>query len=522
MTMNAPALATTDQKSNIRADFLNLLERLDDVVTARPWLVLVAIVPLWTIYALVSNGTSDIATDTVEAYSWGRELMWGFYKHPPFWSWVAHGWFALFPVASWSAYLLSTINVVAGIYFVRRIAAFFLPDAASQWSAALVLALMPVYTFLTMLFNANTIQLSVWPAAVWAFLAMMERPEPRRATLAGLLMAVTLLSKYNALLLLACLFAASFLHPNARKFWRSNLPFFAALGFLPLTLMHLWWLIQNNFMPFHYFHSEELYPFSRSIPSAFAFIIAMLLYSLPALLALVVAARTMRVAWPKLAMMPVLAILTFGPTVQSAVACAALQTKCSGLWGMQNLFTVPIFVIALLPAFVGAVALRRIWRINAAFLLVTLLISPIVALVTFQAHTRPATSPRTEIAMKLTRWWHHKFDTRWQIVGGNDTFSMGAAFASPDHPVFYLNAMPAATPWITPALTKAKGALYICKADNALCIRDAKAAAGTHAQWLQMSAAKHFWGLTAPRRHFIIVVQPPEDTRGQSATLRAG
>lgn len=514
MTMNAPALAATDQKANISAKIFTALERLDDTVTARPWLVLAAIVPLWTIYALISNGTSDIATDTAEAYSWGRDMMWGYYKHPPFWSWVAHVWFAVFPVSSWSAYLLSTVNVVAGIYFVRRIAAYFLPDTASQWSAALVLGLMPVYTFLTMLFNANTIQLSVWPAVVWAFLAMMDRLEPKRAALAGLLMAIALISKYNALLLLACLFAASFLHPKARKFWRSNMPFYAALGFLPLTLMHLRWLIQNDFLPFHYFHSEELYPFSRSIPSAFGFIIAMLLYSIPGLLALVVAARTLRVAWPKLAMMPVLAILTFGPTTESAVACAALQTKCSALWGMQNLFTVPIFVIALLPAFVGAVALQRIWRINAAFLLVTLLISPIVAFITFEAHSRPATSPRTEIAMKLTRWWHRQYGSRWQIVGGNDTFSMGAAFSSPDHPKFYLNAMPAATPWITPALTKAKGALYICKANNALCITDAKAAAGAGAQVLNMSAAKHFWGITAPRRDFIIVVEPPEAAKG--------
>ena len=513
MTMNAPALAATDQKANFKANFLNALKNLDDIVTARPWLVLVAMVPLWTLYAIVSNGASDIATDTVEAYSWGRQMMWGYYKHPPFWSWVAHGWFVIFPVATWSAYLLSTVNVVAGLYFVRRIAAYFLPDRASQWSATLVLALMPVYTFLTMIFNANTIQLSVWPAAAWAFLAMMEKLEPRRAALAGLLMALTLLSKYNALLFLACLFAASIVHPNARKFWRSSLPFYAALGFLPLTLMHLWWLIQNNFMPFHYFHNEELYPFSRSIPSGIAFIIAMVLYTLPALLALVVAGRTLRVSWPKLAMMPVLAILTFGPTAESALACAALQTKCSGLWGMQNLFTVPIFVIALLPAFVGAVALRRIWRINAVFLLVTLLISPLVAVLTFQAHTRAANSPRTEIAMKLTRWWHQKYGARWQIVGGNDIFSMGSAFSSPDHPVFYLNSMPAATPWITPAFTRARGALYICKADNALCVSDARAVAGAHAQLLQMSAAKHFWGLTAPRRDFIIVVQPPEGAK---------
>ncbi len=510
MTLEAAALAATKPQTRLKDNCLQVLARLDDIVTAQPWLVLLAFVPLWTIYAVISNGAADIHTDTAEAYSWGREMLWGYYKHPPFWSWIAHDWFAVFPISSWSAYLLSTVNVALGLYFVRRVAAYFLPDTASQWSATLALALMPVYTFLTMLFNANTIQLSVWPATAWTFLAMMEKLEGRRAALAGLLMACALLSKYNALLFLACLFAASLVHPNGRKFWTSSLPFFAALGFLPLTLMHLWWLVQNNFLPFHYFHGEEIYPYARSIPSALGFLVAMVLYSLPALLALVVASRTMRVAWPKLAMMPVLAILTFGPTTTSAVACAALQTKCSALWGMQNLFTVPIFVITLLPAFVGAVALRRMWRINATFLAVTLVISPIVAVATFEAHTRAANSPRTELALKLTEWWHQNVGGRWKIVGGNDIYSMGAAFSSPDHPVFDLNVMPLATPWITPALAKAQGALYICKSDDALCIAKAKEATGPQAELLTMSAAKRLWWLIAPRRHFVIVVQRPQ------------
>ncbi|MBV1707203.1 MAG: glycosyltransferase family 39 protein [Hyphomicrobiales bacterium] len=510
MTMEAAALAATKPQARPKDNFLQLLARLDDLVTARPWLVLIAFVPLWTIYAVVSNGAADIHTDTAEAYSWGREMMWGYYKHPPFWSWIAHDWFAVFPIKPWSAYLLSTVNVALGLYFVRKVAAYFLADEASQWSAALLLALMPVYSFLTMLFNANTIQLSVWPATAWAFLAMMDKLEARRAALAGLLMACALLSKYNALLFLGCLFFASLVHPNRRKFWASSLPFFAALGFLPLTLMHFLWLVQNNFLPFHYFHGEEIYPFSRSIPSSLGFLVAMVLYSLPAMLALAVAARSLRIAWPKLAMMPVLAILTFGPTATSAVACAALQTKCSALWGMQNLFTVPIFMITLLPAFVGAVALRRIWRINATFLAVTLVISPIVAVATFEAHTRAANSPRTELALKLTHWWHQNVGGRWKIVGGNDIFSMGAAFSSPDHPVFDLNVMPLATPWITPALAKAQGALYICEVGDAVCIAKGKEAAGPQAELLHMSAVKRLWGLTAPRRHFVIVVQRPQ------------
>src|SRR5262249_41627140 len=68
--------------------------------------VLIAYVAIWTIYGVLAKASQGVHYDMAELAAWARELAWGYWKHPPFAAWVVYGWFALFPVADWSFYLL--------------------------------------------------------------------------------------------------------------------------------------------------------------------------------------------------------------------------------------------------------------------------------------------------------------------------------------------------------------------------------------------------------------------------------
>src|ERR1700736_1453982 len=75
--------------------------------------VLLAYVPVWTLYGVLSKGSHVLHFDMAEMVAWSRELALGYPKHPPFGAWIAAAWFAIFPVTDWAFYLLAM--TVAGL-----------------------------------------------------------------------------------------------------------------------------------------------------------------------------------------------------------------------------------------------------------------------------------------------------------------------------------------------------------------------------------------------------------------------
>jgi Dolichyl-phosphate-mannose-protein mannosyltransferase len=87
----------------------------------------------------ISHAVGDLHNDVLEAYAWGKELQFGYHKHPPFWAWAAYLYFSIFPKTAWSGYLLGSINAAIGLGCTWLIARRYLP---STRSTASVLCLM--------------------------------------------------------------------------------------------------------------------------------------------------------------------------------------------------------------------------------------------------------------------------------------------------------------------------------------------------------------------------------------------
>jgi 4-amino-4-deoxy-L-arabinose transferase-like glycosyltransferase len=476
-------------------------------------IVLVIFVALWTTYEIVAHGSGDVHNDMAEAWAWGKELQLGYFKHPPFWAWVTYAWFQVFPIEDWSAYLFTALNSAIGIYCVARCNEYFVADRRLAHALAWLLILVPAYTFLAMKMNANTIHLSLWPAIAWAFLAMMERPSAPLALLLGLLGSCAVLSKYNAALFLLCVFAASIVHPAARRFWSSPLPFVVALGGLPIVALHAWWLATNDYLPFRYFeHLQNQTPMG-ALRGALLFLVAETLYALPALAALLALGRGAGLAAKRFSphgMNAALLVLALGPLLLSAWFGAAFRTRTPALWGLQNLFLMPALAAQFTRCGDVDRLRRRVLALVVVFLIAAALVSPIVAWAKFNYGDRSAIDPRSQLARELTHWWRTRYSKPLRIVGGNESYALAATFYSPDHPSYYISRDRRLTPWITDARLAEEGALFICNELDDACENEAKTVSADRGEEKKISAVKEFLGRMGQNFDFSFFVIPPK------------
>src|SRR5208282_111537 len=115
----------------------------------------------WTVYATLSNDGA-LHQDMVEAYSWGREFQLGYYKHPPLWAWIAGAWFEVFPRTNWAFYLLANLNSGIAVLGVWQLVGLF-TEGKQRLNATLLILFIPFYTIQGHQYNANFIQVSLWP-----------------------------------------------------------------------------------------------------------------------------------------------------------------------------------------------------------------------------------------------------------------------------------------------------------------------------------------------------------------------
>src|SRR5262249_33490007 len=161
--------------------------------------------------------------DMTEAWAWGKEFQLGYAKHPPFTAWVVGLWFAIMPRTNWSFFLLSGLNIAVALAGVWMLASIFL---ATRGRMASILFLMPTPSFSlwVLRFNVTAPLISPWPWTTYFFLRSLETRRIDFSLCAGLVGAMTLLTKYYSLVLLATLLLVAILHPERRRYFASPAP----------------------------------------------------------------------------------------------------------------------------------------------------------------------------------------------------------------------------------------------------------------------------------------------------------
>jgi 4-amino-4-deoxy-L-arabinose transferase-like glycosyltransferase len=436
---------------------------------------------LWTVYASFSS-PGPVHRDMIEAYAWGREFQLGYYKHPPFWAWIAGAWFELFPRTNWAFYLLASLNSAIAVAGVWKLNGLF-AAGATRLSATLLLLLLPFYTIQGHQFNANYIQLSLWPWTVYFFLLSMVRRRTRDALLFGALAAAGLLSKYYSALLLASCFFASLTHPQSRNYYRSPMPYLSVAMCALLFLPHLVWLFQNGFAPLHYAEEKTAYTGSQIYLAAAIFILGCIGFNSLGLALVIFARLTGRAAPPPNLPGPpwgtpgprFLTILAFGPFAFTLLASAVTHLKLSTNFASPIFFLVPLWLVTKLRP--DPERLQRYAGIAVAILYAgAFLAAPAIPYLIKQQGQD--TKHMLGVAREARRLWRDATGLPLKMAAGAEAYAMATAFYSGEDTSTFLGFDLNHSPWVSPASLLKTGFLGICAEDDAICRSRAAAFGG--------------------------------------------
>lgn len=445
------------------------------------WL-LAAFVLTWTIYPALTRINLDPYGDMLENYAWGIGWQWGYFKHPPFFAWTAAAWFELFPRADWAYYLLSAVNAALAVFVSWRIALRFLDPWRSLLASCLFFFLPPV-TFLATKFNANSALLPIWPLIVLFYLRFLERRRLVDALVLGLVAAIGILTKYFTAVLLASIVLHILFDRDARSLLRSASTWLAAAVFLLALVPHLIWLWNVDFQTISYAASQGDGRALDGVTSGLRFVVALVLYLIPAVLILYLTLLRNRGEGKTAALLDAsgfrslfhtvegraLAWTTFGSVAVTLAIAVLLGTRLSSVWGLPMYFAVPVFVLA--PVRPGALEVRRevIPTIIAVYVVALLVAAPFVRYFDEGREKHYSHVPVAGIAQAVEEAWKHETAAPLVYVGGDKILSSGTSFYAPARPYAVIENSLDNTPWITPDDLRRSGIVVACLANQKDC-----------------------------------------------------
>ena len=463
----------------------------------------------WATYAQVSS-SSGVHIDSLEAYAWGREFRLGYYKHPPFWAWVAGLWFMVLPKTDWSFWLLSELNGalgLAGAYaLMGRVCA-----QRTRLICVLLLMLTPFYQFNALRFNANTILLSLWPWTMYFFVRSIEKPRLFSAMVCGLLAGFALLSKYSGLVMIGSCFLAALTHHNRKAYFASAAPYLSLMVASAVFAPHVIWLFRDGFQPLSYL-ATKIDLQDRAISSSFFQFIGAnaAFFALP--MAVLLLAR-----WRGGAAKTAMPAPENGQSFENMIAISplilSLIAGSAGHTALAIPFGVPIF--SLVP-----LSLLRMTRPNQETALTYLrycvialmagcaIAGPLIPRVFIDMKHRHHVEPRIEATDAAIALWREKIGAPLRYVSGDRVNSLSITFRSRDD-TSELNGFNLRwSPTVTLEKLRRHGLLVLCTGGNLPCLEGVVPFLSPRSTRHDISVARNIPG--APTVDYTVFLTPPE------------
>ena len=207
----------------------------------------------WTLIPSITN--HNLPLDTIEALAWGSNLDWGFNKHPPMSAFFPEIFYQIFGSQDWAYYLLSQIFVVISFYYVFKLSKEILNNNLLGLISVLLIETIYFYNFTSPEFNVNVCQLPFWSLTAYYAWRIFNGKTIKFSDcfLVGLFAAFGFLSKYLFLYLLVSidlLFIYLIFIKKDRKFDFKYL--ITTEVFLVALVPHFIWLTNNEFITITY------------------------------------------------------------------------------------------------------------------------------------------------------------------------------------------------------------------------------------------------------------------------------
>ncbi len=421
---------------------------------------------LWTLLPTLVSPNAPL--DVIEGYAWGKEWLWGTYKHPPMQAWLLEIIAWTTGKSSWGHYLLSQIAVIVCFWAVwqtgRRIA-----GEQAGLIGALLLEGIIYYNYTSPEFNPNVIQLPFWALiGLWFHKAIKDNRWHDWAGL-GLWTACGMYSKYSTVMFVFSLCIAVLLRPEARRRLRDYGPYFAFAIALLLFTPHLIWQWHHDFLPIQYARhrlipqegppatiSVLLLASHQFIALFFMGLLAIILYEKSADAQPLVGNTTRfdRVY---------LTCAAFGPFISTILVSIFFGLEIHDMWHTPYWNFIGLWAVVMMRPALSQTAVQKFAASWVLIFIVGLVayfgseyLHPYVKHTTKRTHF-----PGPQIAEQITKEWHDRFHTSLDFVIG-DTWPAGnVAFYSDDRPSVFIDGDPLISSWINKDEFKAHGGVIV-------------------------------------------------------------
>ena len=376
----------------------------------------------WTLIPSLTN--HNLPLDTIEALAWGSNLDWGFNKHPPMSAFFPEVFFQIFGAQDWAYYLLSQIFVIISFYYVFKFSQEFLKNDLLSLISVLLIEAVYFYNFTTPEFNVNVCQLPFWSLTVYFSWKIYTSKEIKFSDcfLVGLFAAFGFLSKYLFVYLLASidlLFIYLIFIKKDRKF---DFKYLITLEvFLIILVPHLIWLNNNEFITITYGLDRtglEQSGLIDHIKFPLIFLIKQIGLLIPFLILvwLLVKKIKFRIDFKDKKLLFLLAINIL-PIILMFLTSVVTGSKIRTMWMTPfYLFFGTLFIYL----FQAQINIKKLKPFMIGFIFFFFLSPALYAYVSISKEDKRTDYPGKEIAIKTQYAWDQQFNTKINVVYGNE------------------------------------------------------------------------------------------------------
>ena len=421
---------------------------------------------VWTLVPTLANPNAPL--DCVEMLYWGYEWQWGYFKHPPLPAWCCEAMRMMFGNADWPLYLSAQLCIVTCFWAAWKMAR----QSLSPWQAvasAVILESCYYFSFTSPEMNNNVLAKALWALAILSLYYAVQTSRKRYWVATGFVLALSVLTKYDAGLLILSMLVFSVATKRGRECWKTTGPYLLTVTSLLCVTPHLMWLVENDFSTLRYLSQRSasdatlvdhfVYPLSFAASQIFG--LALIL-----ILAIGVLGRRWRFksydnvnAFHR----QYLVFVVLGPPLLAMLYSLLTGAKLRSMWGaaMWTYFGVLLFV--LFQAKAELADYRRLIRRSAfcGFALAMLYALNSTLLPAVKQSPSRVHFPGRELAAAVQQRWQSKTDAPLQIAGGDWWLAGNVAFYGDQETSVYAEMSEIWAPWMSKEQLRAKGGVIL-------------------------------------------------------------
>ena len=392
----------------------------------------------WTLIPSVTN--HNLPLDVIEALAVGSNLDWGFSKHPPMSAFFPEVFFQIFGPQDWAYYLLSQIFVIISFYYVFKLSKEILNNNFLGLISVLLIETIYFYNFTSPEFNVNVCQLPFWSLTAYYSWRIYSGKNIKFSDcfLVGLFAAFGFLSKYLFLYLLVSidlLFIYLIFIKKDRKFDFKYL--ITAEVFLVALVPHFIWLTNNEFVTITYGLARtglEQSSLINHIQYPLMFLGKQIGILIPFVILtwLLVQKLKFKVNIKDKKLLFLLSI-NFLPILLILLTSIVTGSKIRTMWMTPfYLFFGTLFVYI----FQSQINIKKLKPFLIGFVLFFFLSPVLYAYVSTSKNDKRTDYPGKEIAIKTQYAWDQQFDSKINVVLGNEWNAGNLSYHLKSRPVW--------------------------------------------------------------------------------------